>query len=230
MNGTVSNLFAGIPKKQVVAIIRLSQTHDFAHGETVFRSSEPAHKFFLIKTGCVDYFVHTLEGRDVLFRRLAQEEILGFGTFFSEPAAYLGTAVAYRRTTALVWDRQSIRAIAQDHPRFVENALRVLFHYFAIYIARHVRLVSNNARERLALCLVNLGGRVGKRFPEGVEVEIDNERLASLADVTRCTASRTLKRWERAGVLTKSYGKVMLNSPEKLFTCRSLLAKSSIVR
>ena len=69
-----------------------------------------------------------------------------------------------------------------------------------------------------ACALLNLGARIGNRLADGVEVPVNNEGLASLADVNTYTASRNPKRWERMGVLTKSYGKVLLKSPEKLLS------------
>jgi CRP-like cAMP-binding protein len=52
--------------------------------------------------------------------------------------------------------------------------------------------------------------------PSGVEIEIKNEDLASLADVSFFTASRCLQEWERKGAVEKSRGKVLIRSPEKL--------------
>ena len=210
--------------------MKLSRSRDFARSETVVRAYEAANRFLLIKALCVDYFIHTPDWLEVLLRRLAPPEVFGFGAFFGEPMGYLGTAVACRRTTVLVWSRHSIRAIGRNYPKFVENALLIACHYFEIYIERHARLVSNSAQERLALSLLNLGARDGNRLADGVEVLVNNEGLASLADVNTYTASRTLKRWERMGVLTKSYGKVLLKSPEKLLSCSRLLGKSSMVR
>jgi CRP-like cAMP-binding protein len=54
--------------------------------------------------------------------------------------------------------------------------------------------------------------------PAGVEVEITNQDLASLADVSFFTASRVLKRWERDRTLEKSRGKVLIRCPEKLLS------------
>ena len=99
--------------------MKLSRSRDFARSETVVRASEAANRFFLIKAGCVDYFIHTPDGREVLLRRLAPPEVFGFGAFFGEPMGYLGTAVACRRTTVLVWSRHSIRAIGRNYPKFV---------------------------------------------------------------------------------------------------------------
>ena len=87
------NLFSGISKSQIAGIVKLSRSRDFARSETVVRASEAANRFFLIKAGCVDYFIHTPDGREVLLRRLAPPEVFGFGAFFGEPMGYLGTAV-----------------------------------------------------------------------------------------------------------------------------------------
>jgi len=58
--------------------------------------------------------------------------------------------------------------------------------------------------------------RAGVRTPSGIEIRIKNEQLASLADVSPFTASRLLKRWERAGVIRKGRGVVRIVCPEKL--------------
>jgi CRP-like cAMP-binding protein len=213
-----TGLFAGIPKEQIAALVRLSQRRDFESRETIVRSSETANRFFLIKAGCVDYFVHTLDGREILLQRLVSGGVFGFGAFFAEPEGYLGTVVACRTTSALVWPHQAISTIAHGYPRFVENALHIAFSYFAVYMQRHLVLVSRSARDRLALSLLNLA-HDGTTRADGVEVLVTNEMLASLADVNSYTASRTLKQWERNGVLIKAYGKILLKCPEKLLSC-----------
>jgi CRP-like cAMP-binding protein len=53
-------------------------------------------------------------------------------------------------------------------------------------------------------------------LPSGMEIEIKNEDLASLADISFFTATRFLKAWERKGAVKKSRGKVIIRSPEKL--------------
>jgi CRP-like cAMP-binding protein len=49
-----------------------------------------------------------------------------------------------------------------------------------------------------------------------VEVDIKNEDLASLADVSFFTVSRLMSNWDREGVVKKSRGKIVIRSPEKL--------------
>jgi CRP-like cAMP-binding protein len=77
-------------------------------------------------------------------------------------------------------------------------------------------LVSDTAEERLAYTLTQLGSRAGHMLSTGLEVEIKNEDLASLADISLFTASRLLQNWERKGALEKHRGRVLILCPEKL--------------
>ena len=210
------NLFDGMPRREVSTIEERARACEFSQSETIVRSTEPANRLFLIKNGHVDYFIHASLEREVLLRRLTSGDVFGFGAFFSNPTGYFGTAVAVDRSTALVWSHQLVRQISREYPRFVENALRICLRYFEIMLGRHAGLIANNAEERLALALVDLGSRAGHVLGAGVEVLVSNEELASLADVNTYTASRTLKAWERKGALAKSYGKVLITSPERL--------------
>jgi CRP-like cAMP-binding protein len=102
------------------------------------------------------------------------------------------------------------------YPRLAENALHASLHYIALYAKRHIRLVSNKAQERVAYALTNLGSRAGHVLPGGVEVDIKNEDLASLADVNFFTVSHILGAWEQQNVVSKSRGKVLIRYPEKM--------------
>jgi CRP-like cAMP-binding protein len=88
--------------------------------------------------------------------------------------------------------------------------------YVALFAERHIALVTKPAQERLAFALTSLGSRAGHMVSSGVEINIKNEDLASLADVSFFTASRFLQEWERKGAVEKSRGKVLIRSPEKL--------------
>jgi CRP-like cAMP-binding protein len=63
---------------------------------------------------------------------------------------------------------------------------------------------------------MRLGSGSGVPSGPAVHIDINNEQLASLADVSRFTASRLLKDWERNGVISKTRGAVDIICPEKL--------------
>jgi CRP-like cAMP-binding protein len=95
--------------------------------------------------------------------------------------------------------------------------LSVASDYLRIYVATHIALTSNTARQRLVRVLANLAAGFGRKVTRGIELDVTNEDLAYAANVTHFTASRLLSEWSRSGILVKERGKVLLRSPEGLF-------------
>jgi CRP-like cAMP-binding protein len=208
--------FTGLEKSETSAILAAATRRKLRDGEIVARADEPASHLFLVRDGCVDYFVVTSDGREILLRRLVSGNIFGVGAFLSQPAGYVGTSKAVHNSEVFVWEHTVIRQLAKEYPLLGENALRTVLRYVALFAERHIALVTKPAQERLAFALTSLGSRAGHMVPAGVEINIKNEDLASLADVSFFTASRFLQEWERKGAVEKSRGKVLIRSPEKL--------------
>jgi CRP/FNR family transcriptional regulator, nitrogen oxide reductase regulator len=211
-----ARLLRGLGQEEIRLILGAATARRFKTSEIIVRVDEPATRLFLVRIGCVDYYVVTKEGREILLRRLVPRDVFGVGAFLSEPIGYLGTAKAVTESEVLIWEHRATRQLAKTYPRLAENALRTVLHYAALFAQRHIRLVSKTAQERVAWALTTVGSRSGRVLPTGVEVDIKNEELASLADVSFFTASRVLKDWERQGAVEKSRGKVLIRCPEKL--------------
>lgn len=209
-------LFSDLDANQIRAIKDAATRREFEASRIIVMANEPANRMFLIETGCVDYYVTGDDGQDILLRRLTAGDVFGQASLLSKPIGYLGTAKAVQRVRVLEWNGRTTRQLATTYPQIIENALRTALRYLGMYAKRHIGLVTNTAQERLACALSSLGSRTGHAVPSGVEVDIKNEDLASLADVSFFTASRILKGWDRTGVVVKSRGKVIIQSPERL--------------
>src|SRR5215472_682072 len=209
-------LFSDLDANHVKAIKDAATRRGFDASQIIVMANEPANRLFLIETGYVDYYVTSDAGQDILLRRLAPGDVFGQASLLSRPIGYLGTAKAVQHIRVLEWKDRVIQQLARIYPQIIENALRTALRYLALYAKRHIGLVANNAQERLACALSSLGSRTGHAVSSGVEVDIKNEDLASLADISAFAASRILKRWDRGGVVEKSRGKVIIRSPEKL--------------
>lgn len=209
-------LFAGLGKDQISVVVAAATRRKFKASELMVRAEEPATRLFLITSGCVNYFVVTSAGEEVLLRRLAPGDVIGVASFLSDPMGYLGSARTVRPSEVLVWEHRTVRQLAKTYPLLAENALRKALRYISLYAQRHIRLVSKPAAERLASVLTDLGYRAGHAMPAGMEVEITNQDLASLADLSFFTVSRIFRHWEHEGTVEKSRGKVLIRRPEKL--------------
>ncbi len=210
------SLFKGLTETEINVIKAAAVERAFELSEVIVRSNEPVARLFLVGKGCVNYSVVTRDGREILLGRLTPGDVFGVAAFLSQPTRHLGTAKAVRETEVLMWESHLIRQLAKSYPRMAENALSIALTSITVHAERHIKLFSNTARERVACALTNLA-RMGRTLTAGVEIDIKNEDLASLADVNLFTASRLLQLWERKGILAKSRGKVLIRFPEKLF-------------
>ena len=211
-----SELFKGMRRDEITALLLAAATQEFEPSETIIDAARPATRLFLIRTGEVKFSRTTPEGREVVLGLLGPGDAFGLGTLLSEPTEYVGAAQALLAGEAFVWTHALLRKLCASCQRLSENALRIALGYVSEYADRHIGLISKTAEQRLADTLVRLGLRFGRIVPGGVEVDIKNEHLASLADVNFFTASRLLNGWKRSGTIRKSRGAIKILRPEAL--------------
>jgi CRP-like cAMP-binding protein len=209
-------LFAGLSKEEVNVILASAVKHKYAASKTIIEAQQPAHRLFLLQSGSVNYSILAGDGHEILLRRLVPGNVFGVAAFLSGGAGYIGSAKAVTESAAWVWNQSTVHRLTKSYPRLFENALRIALRYIALYAERHVGIVSKSAEGRLANALTSLGSRAGHKHDSGLTVDIKNEDLASLADVSLFTASRILKGWERQGAIRKRRGSVLIRAPEKL--------------
>jgi CRP-like cAMP-binding protein len=209
-------LFTGLKQKEILAILAVASKRYFETSDVIIRQTEPGTHLYVIRTGNIDYNIPSSDGKNILLWRFVPGDVFGVAAFLSQPMGYLGTAKSVFQSEVFVWDHRTVNKLAITYPQLAENALRTALRYIALYTERHMRLVAGNAQERLAFVLTSLGSRAGHVLPNGLEIDIKNEDLASLADVNFFTATRLLKAWERKGAVEKSRGKVLIRCPEKL--------------
>ena len=76
--------------------------------------------------------------------------------------------------------------------------------------------LGKRAEQRLAHALTHLGHHTGRHHSGVVQVDVTNEQLGNLSDVSMFTATRLLKKWERNGAIAKEHNKILILFPEKL--------------
>lgn len=210
----VVRLFSGLSDHDITKIMASGLVRRFPAGQTIVRANDAGAHLFLLKTGSVNYCRVTPGGQEILIIRLSPGDTFGLGTLLPKPIGYIGTAEAFQETELLVWEHRTIYELAMTNSKLAENALRIALEYIRLYSDRHLSLVSDTAEHRLSRMLTLLGNRIGRHGPEGLELQVTNEHLASLADISSYTASRLLNKWERNGAVEKSRGKVVIRCPE----------------
>ncbi len=209
-------LLDGLAGRDCVAIVAAAACRDFPARTVLCRQEEPACSMFLVESGWVRFARTTAEGRDVLLRWLVPGDCFGIASAVARPMNYMATALTIGPARLYVWEAEAVRSAAAAYPRLAQNVLRIALQYIEEYGERHAELLSRTAEQRLGRALTHLGATAGRVLPDGVEVEIGNHDLASLADAGMFTVSRQLKRWERDGYVVKRRKRVLIRQPDAL--------------
>lgn len=215
-NATVVRLFSGLGDDEIARILAGAVVRKFAQGQTIVQAGEPALHLYLLKSGAVNCFRVTLGGRQVLLTRLSSGEAFGLGALLDKPAGDISTAVALRQTEVHVWPHWVVRRFMEKQPKLAENALRIGLEYLKLCSDRHLALAFSSAEARLTRTLAVVGARTGRPTARGLEVQITNEDLASLADIGSYTASRILQKLHRSGALEKRRGRVFIRTWQRI--------------
>jgi len=208
--------FDGLTGAELKAVLECARMREYPTNSIVSHEGHPADHLFLLLSGRARFFTLTPVGDKVLLFWVAPGEVTGGAAILSQRFDYLLSTETVQKSRFLVWSYRSIAPLCQQYPRLMSNALLIAHDYLVLYRALHLSLVCRSARQRLATVLVNLATGIGRKIPEGVELDVNNEELANEANVTHFTASRLMSEWQRNGVLIKRRGKVLLPAPELL--------------
>jgi len=197
-------------------ILATAAQRRFLANSVITNQDHPAGHLFLLTKGLVRFFTVTEEGKKLLFRWIGPGDLIGGRTVLSSHSSYLLSTETVTKSSALVWDRPTIRGLIARYPRLLENALLTASDFVAWHLAAHIGIICHTARQRVAEVLVTLARTIGQETPDGVALPITNEELANAANVTPFTVSRLMSEWQRDGALVKRRRKVLLRSPERL--------------
>jgi CRP-like cAMP-binding protein len=206
----------GLEPEELRAILAAATKRRFLANSVVTREDDPATHLYLMLDGSARYYTMSPQGEKVVVRWILPGDVVGGAAFLLKRVEYVLSAEAVKNTSALVWDRGTIRSFGAKYPRLVENGLMIAYDYLVLYKTMHVTASCQSAPQRLAQVLGSLAKGMGHKVDDGVELYVRNEELANEANMTIFTVSRLMGEWQRQGLLVKSRGKVVLRLPEKL--------------
>lgn len=218
MNVIVRNspLLARLDENGIRTLIAMGHVRSLGTKETLVSEGYPANHVFLLRGGNARFFRLSENGDDITLLWLAPGDVIGLGCLLAEHVTYLAHAETVTSCEALIWDRSQIRSFALTHPSILENGMRISLQYLAESIRRHIDLTSKPPAVRIARSLLDLADKVGRVDPSGIEIDITNEHLSTLSDVSPFTVSRLLAAWSRSGEISKQRGKIILRAPDAL--------------
>ena len=214
MAWTTARLFEGLQQSVKTALMADARRMEVSSNVQLCAEGDTAAQLFLILTGQAKYCRLTRDGRQIILYWLGPGDTFGLGTLAADPVPYVGSAYSVSDCQIVSWTHANIRRFALAHPQLACNAVSIVLHYLSAGVERHSGILGSSAKDRVAKTLINLAKR--NVNPDGIDLHITNEELASLADVSPFTVSRVLNEWSRHGAVKKERKVLHINAPEAL--------------
>lgn len=209
-------LFHNMSEQEIDSILAAARPHRFPAQSIITRQGESATHLYLLWDGLARFFFDTPK-KKLSSLLITPGRIFGAAALAIPPYCYLASTEAVQDSNVLAWNRHTIRDLADQFPQLLLNVYMVVTTYLLWLIGMYSALAVDSAETRLAHILLEYTSSIGKRTPRGIELDISNEELANMVNITPYTASRLIQRWEKAGVIHKSRGKIVLSAKFFLF-------------
>ncbi|MFC1684354.1 helix-turn-helix domain-containing protein [Pseudomonadota bacterium] len=187
-----------------------------ARGETLFRTGDPFHSVFAVKSGSFKTLLPSQSGQD---------QIIGFhfpgetmGTAGVAEGIYPCTARALEVSTICEVRMERLEESGQSAEMLQRAIIEMLGKEVSFNNTLMTSLIRQSAEQRIGAFLLNLSQRLQVRGQTGEEFSLSMSRsdMGSYLGLASETVSRVLTRFQKAELIELDKKRVHLLSPERL--------------
>lgn len=189
--------------EDILSHLRVSAVRACAAGEVIYRGGEKAGHLFLVLDGEVKLY-RSAAGKEVILGLHGAETIFGESSLVS--SRWTHNAITLRGSRLMIWNVEDIYMSAQDNPRLLHALLQTVIKRGEHLQNRLESLVCENARQRLARTLVEIGESAvpGEHPLEVTLPPVTHQLLASYIGTTREVVSQLMSAFRRLGDVSYS--------------------------
>jgi CRP-like cAMP-binding protein len=199
------------------AILAKTVVRSYDRGETVYRVDDPSGGLFGVASGGVALEVAPMSRAPDIGHFMLPGTWLGQATVITRQPRRVGV-IATRPSTMLMPPAGEFTAIAASNPEAWRwlALLTVLHNDLAISVSDD--LMIRDPYIRATAILLRLAGCRGGDLdlPGPREIDLSQEQMARLTNLSRTTLGEMLRRYEKAGWITQSYRRLTVLAPEVL--------------
>ena len=213
-------LFAGLRTAELERLSACMHLRSYGPGEVIFLEGDPGTGLCVIQSGRVKIVLTSSDGREFVLN------VYGPGEFFGEFALLDGdprSADAVAQGDCRVWwlRRDDFLAFLQAHSAATSYLLALLSRRL-----RHTTHIVQDAAfrdvpARLARTILDLAAIQGRPSSDGVviDAQLTQTDLAAMIGSARETVNKSLRAYQRRGLLRYDKGIITVLRPEELRQC-----------
>jgi CRP/FNR family transcriptional regulator len=193
----------------------VSQRAPIPKGGTLYRSGEPAHSLFAIKSGALKSVVTTEDGEEQIVGFHMPGELVGFDGVDS---VYNCTVISLDRSSVCELPLRDIETLSQMVPGLHREVCSIMRREISQEQSMLLLLARRTAESRLASFLLSLANRLGSRGFSQTEFNLVMSRhdIANYLGLAAETVSRLISKFQEQGIVEVNRRRVMILDLEAL--------------
>ena len=191
---------------------RLS-VREYRRGEIVYRPGGPARHLYVVLAGVARLAIPAPNGRSVLIHLLPAGEVFGHTALVEGGAPHIFEAAAYTDLrVGRVGSDDFFEAMVGTRAQEVRALVSLLTERWISLVQRLARFLAQDLQARVAASLIEVVRGFGVEDTRGhvLALRITQDTIADLSAGSVRKVNAVLRRFERAGLLRKDHGRIVL--------------------
>jgi CRP-like cAMP-binding protein len=182
-------------------------------GSVVFRKGDIGSKLYAVCAGAVRVSAPSEEGKDAIFNLIVPGEIFGEIAFL-DGGQRTADAVVIESGELMVIERRDFIPLLREHGDLSIRLIEILCDRLRHTSEQVEDIVFLDAQARLAKALLHLHRR--SAASHGNKIDITQREISQMVGISRESANKQLRHWERRKFLSLERGGVLILSPQAL--------------
>jgi len=214
-----ADLFTDLSPDELASVCTRFKRAQFQTNETLLLEGDQARVFHVVDEGKVKVVQTSAEGMEVLLHVFERGGVIG-ALPVAGRNAYPASAIALEPVTTYLISAEAFEQLMVEYPSI---GRRLLHFATAMLQSAHRRLRemgTERVERRIARTLARLASQLGRPVADGVSIEaaLSRQDLADMTGTTLYTVSRTLKAWDRAGIVRAERKRITILQPHRLIS------------
>ncbi len=206
-----SSFFSDFDDADLRELAKIFVSRKFYRGEYIWFEGDVSDSFAVIRDGYVKIVKHSREGKDVLVEFLGPGEAMGIVALV-EGRPFPASACAFSTVTLLLLSRNEYLEAMSHNPMIAKQSLVTVGSRLKHAHEMMRRLAVEPVESRIASVLLTIvnSAAVVSEGKAVLTVRLTRADIAEMAGSAPETAIRILSRWQKAGLIDKEKGRMVV--------------------
>ncbi len=214
-----SELFSDLSETSQAELSGHFRPRQHAPQSILFLEGQPATAYHLIAKGKIKITQTSPAGEEVILHVAEPGEVIGALPTLGK-GTYPASAQALEASVTFSVEAASFEDILVNHPSVMRHLLSFATRQLQISQQRLREMATERVERRIARTLTRLASQLGVKRGTAIEIDapLSRQDLAEMSGTTLYTVSRTLRAWQRSGLVRARRKQITILEPHGLVT------------